>query len=219
MSRGTIVKSKPEITALCDTVSQSPILIKHIQDPPELVQMTALQRDPSVIMFIRNPTSKVQQWILENHLNLFRFIKNPMPKFVTRLIKLRPDQIIYIHEPTDKDISIALNHRYFSPDLIIHFDPLYNYLKQNDIVNILFKKPTLLRYIKTQTTYMQMAALKNTLYVIPYLNNPDQEIIDYIAANFKSQYQSNTINTILDVPDLFLIKDLRPSVLIKYFDR
>lgn len=71
-------------------------------NPPEQVQLMAVQKDGQAIQFIKNPSEEVQMAAVKQDSRSIYFIKNPSEKVQLEAVKQDGRSIQYIKNPTEK---------------------------------------------------------------------------------------------------------------------
>jgi hypothetical protein len=132
----------------------------------------SLEKNPSNILDIQNPTDEVQDYILKNHKAYIFYIKNPNDKikplldseeYQMRSLQYSPLYIQYIKNPTDE---------------------VQDYILKNHKAYIFFiKNPNNKIKPLVDSEEYQMRSLKYSSFNIRHIQNPTDEVQDYILKN------------------------------------
>lgn len=111
-----------------------------INDISEHLQFQLLRKHPRAIKYVKNPTLRMiklvirtdydaitkdinlcpesQLVLIQTHPDLFHVVSNPTPDAIKLALDLRPENIIYVEEPTEEQLLQAISKE---PGLIYRF--------------------------------------------------------------------------------------------------
>ena len=165
-------------------MSKSWIMIKYIENPVEIVQLTAVRNNPIAIEVIDNPTEKVRKRSIHSESNrrntrlerISPMAKSTMEKNdVIERIKFRPWAIAAIDRPSESLQELAVT---LDPDCL---GLIRKPTKRIQLMAI-SKSPNLISEIKRPSEELQLAAVNIDGRAIQYIKRPTERVC-YEAIN------------------------------------
>lgn len=173
--------------------------INHFQNPPENLQISAVQRNGILLKYLDNPTENVQLAAMRQNGMALRFIKEPSQKVQLEAVKNNPSALIFIADPNLEITKIVANKLELQDQSNIFETVQLKAIKENPYNLIFMTNPSLkvqtmaahmlefriterenplrlvqLKAIKTQSFF------KEEIYTLEDIKNPDQSVIDVL---------------------------------------
>lgn len=164
-------------------VKQNGYAIRHINNPNYGVQKQAYKTSPTAVQFVKEPFDDLLIQAFEQDPNVLPFIKKPTYQQKLSAVSRKGATIQYIKFPTSELIDIAINQNPMAIEHLKDADNKYilKAIKSNPkcVKNIINKLPR----------NLIIEALKMKGYLIKYIKNPDDELIQIAVSSQPSAIQ------------------------------
>jgi hypothetical protein len=150
-------------------VQQDGYNIKYIKNPSEQLQIEAVKQNGNAIEFIQNPTEEMQLMAVNYDGYALGYIKNPSEKVQMAAIKQNGKSIVYIDNPTEEMKLEAVKQDGYAIEFIKN--------PSEEIQSIAVNKSIYaIKYIDNPSEEIQSIAVNRSIYAIQYIKNPSEEI-------------------------------------------
>jgi hypothetical protein len=136
-------------------VSKDPYLISKLFYATSRVREAAIKKDPNVIRDMYNITNDIKWFAISNGC-LLKYIEDPTLEMKEEAIKRNSDNIIYIDNPSDKLLDIAISHSVIPKNRAdLDFYPgQFSYIQSKEFFKFLEDKKTMLKTLKDREVYL-----------------------------------------------------------------